>query len=288
MIETKSPPEVERQFEWLTSAVRRVGNEAQMRVANHLRAVTNGRHFLLPNYHTDPLISDADKSALYKRVFNALCALNGKPDWSLLQGQPGNGHPRVDPIDAQMIQPLREQPEPSAEEDSKPAPVNGGLRRQIMPDDVPKPTPPPAPDSSKVDLAKVIADAMRGHLQLKADASDLDDDKVRQIVEEQLAKFDIGEQVKRANMNGAFPTDRVQKLINDAMSGAVHRIELVTPTGEIKPIKGLVHKQFEIILKMTRCRTANGHPVPLWLDGPPGGGKSHLMEQVAEALGLDP
>jgi len=109
MIETKSAPEVERQFEWLTSAVRRVGNEAQMRVANHLRAVTNGRHFLLPNYHTDPLISDADKSALYKRVFNALCALNGKPDWSLLQGQPGNGHPRVDPIDAQLIPPLREE-----------------------------------------------------------------------------------------------------------------------------------------------------------------------------------
>ena len=40
---------VEKQYEWLKSAVQKVGTEAQMRVAAHLRAVTNGKHYLLPN-----------------------------------------------------------------------------------------------------------------------------------------------------------------------------------------------------------------------------------------------
>jgi cobaltochelatase CobS len=284
MIDTKATPEVDKQFEWLNSAIRRVGNEAQMRVANHLRSVTKGRHFLLPNYHADPLVTLSDKSNLYKRVFNALCALNGKPDWSLLEGQPGQSSPRVDPIEAQ----------PAELPASRPPVVDEAPVKVVQPRTLPPATVSASPKHDE--LADALAKLLQG--RVTAPASGLDEEAVeaiadkcaRSAVTEALVEADRGFEgkLKQHLGNGSFPTERVQQLIDAALEGSARRIVLVKPDGETKTIEGLVHKQFDIILKMTRCRTGNGHPVPLWLDGPPGGGKSHLMEQIAEALGLDP
>ena len=61
--------------------------EANQRVANHLRVVTGGRHFLLANFHNDDSITDELKTTLYSEIRNALIADNGKPDWTKLKGQ---------------------------------------------------------------------------------------------------------------------------------------------------------------------------------------------------------
>jgi hypothetical protein len=289
MIETKPPPEVERQFEWLTSAIQRVGNEAPMRVATHLRAVTNGRHFLLPNYHADPLISHEDKSALYKLVFNALVAQKGKPDWSKLAGQSGNGSKRVDPIDVQLTPPVASRPASPLVEDDEPV-----EQPAVRP---PAARPVPTLGNSNGDNERELADALARVLggrvkgAVDADAVEAIADKcARSVVSEALLNADreFGEKLQQHLGNGSFPTERIQQLIEAALANSARRVVLVKPTGETKPITGLVHKQFDIILKMTSSRVASGHPVPVWLDGPPGGGKSHIMEQLAEALELEP
>jgi hypothetical protein len=124
-----------------------------------------------------------------------------------------------------------------------------------------------------------------------ADAVEAIADKcARSVVSEALLNADreFGEKLQQHLGNGSFPTERIQQLIEAALANSARRVVLVKPTGETKPITGLVHKQFDIILKMTSSRVASGHPVPVWLDGPPGGGKSHIMEQLAEALELEP
>ena len=85
---------VNMQFAFLTSVMNTVGLEAKLNIANHLRAVTNGKHFLLVKYHQDETITVDDKSGMYSLAFKAIAgAHNGnKPDWSLLQGQQANGN----------------------------------------------------------------------------------------------------------------------------------------------------------------------------------------------------
>ena len=290
MIETKVTREFERQYEWLTSAIKRVGGDASLRVATHLRTVTNARHYLLPNYHTDPLIRNEDKSALYKLVFNALVAQKGKPDWSKLAGQPGIGSKRVDPIEVQPAFPAVTRPAPSTAQDEE--------------IDAQPTVEPNAAQSAAVihnksngdherELADALVKVLGGRVTGAMDANAVEaiaDKCARSIVTEALIDADreFADKLKEHLGNGAFPTERVQQLIGEALLNTARRVVLVTPAGETKPIKGLVHRQFDIILKMTSSRVASGHPVPVWLDGPPGGGKSHIMEQVAEALELEP
>jgi hypothetical protein len=88
MLFTDKKSAVQRRFEWLTSAIRKMGgSDAHQRVANHLRVVTSGKHFLLANYHQDNSYTDEAKTALYQETFKALIANGGKPDWSKLKGQ---------------------------------------------------------------------------------------------------------------------------------------------------------------------------------------------------------
>jgi hypothetical protein len=286
MIETKETREVERQYEWLTSAIKRVGGDASLRVATHLRTVTNGRHYLLPNYHADTFIGNEEKSALYKLVFNALVAQKGKPDWSKLNGQSGNGSKRVDPIEVQAESQAVLMPAPSVAQAAQPTVKSSAVQ--------------PAPaihNQSNGDHERELADALVKVLggrvagAMDADAVEAIADKcARLVVTEALLDADreFAGKLKKHLGNGAFPAERVKQLIDEALVNTARRVVLVTPAGETKPIKGLVHRQFDIILKMTSSRVTSGHPVPVWLDGPPGGGKSHIMEQVAETLELEP
>ena len=272
MIETKTTPSVERQYEWLKSAIKKVGSEAQMRVASHLRAVTGGRYYLLPNYHDDKLISIEDKSALYKKVFNALCADNGKPDWSKLDGQAGNGSKRVDPLDVQpVVLPVSRPPVAEVE------PVKLVEARTVTPAIA-------SPVGGDSEVADLLAKLLQG--RVTSPPSGVDENAVEAIASRVVtdALLDADEQfegkLKKHLGNGSFPTDRVKQLIDEALDGNVRRVTIVKPNGEVKALAGLVHERFPLLLKMAAAR------VNLLITGPTGSGKTHAAENVAKALDL--
>jgi len=275
--------------------------EVHHRIAAHFRAITDGRHGNIATYHIAASIPLETKYEEYARISSALGLTRdgaGKPrigqlDWSKLQGSIGVGHKAAEPdaiVERPVAEPLIEHPPTGradpltdtpavADEDEAPEPAVTPRTRNHR-DEL---------EGDPDDLATLIARAIESKLhrqQSPPPAPVLDDGVIRLLCQEEIGKLDIAKHVAKANLNGAFPEDRVAKLIADAMANMVRRVELIAPSGDTKPITGLVHQQFDTILKMTSSRTASGHPVPVWLDGPPGGGKSHLMEQIGEALEL--
>jgi len=268
-----------RQFNWLTSAMLKIGSEANLRVANHLYAVTNGRHRLLPNYHADELIPVETKSALYKHVFRA-CAGNGRtPNWAMLQGQAGNGSKRVDPLD---VQPVVLPP-------SRPAVVAVEPVKVVEPRTLTPAIASPVGGDSEV--ADLLAKLLKGRLAPEnappvtldeATVETIADRCARSAVSEALLNADneFEDKLKHHLGNGSFPTDRVQALIAEAMRDNVKSVSLILPSGEVRAIKGLAHEQFPLLLKMAAAR------VNLLITGPTGSGKTHAAETVAKALDL--
>ena len=278
MIETKTTPEVEKQYEWLNAAIKRVGNGAQMRVAAHLRSVTAGRHYLLPNYHADTLISNDDKSALYKQVFTALCADNGKPDWSKLEGQAGNGGKRVDPLEvAPVVLPANRPPVVDAE------PVKAVEPRALKPAIA-------SPVGGDSEVADLLAKLLQGRVTAQANGVDAEaveaiaDKCARSAVCEALIEADKGfaDKLKHHLGNGSFPTDRVKEIVEELTRNLALRVEFVTAAGEVKPIDGLMHPQVPQIAAWLRAN------VPVWAWGAAGSGKTHLARQVAAMLEIEP
>jgi len=49
----------------------------------------------------------------------------------------------------------------------------------------------------------------------------------------------------------------------------------------------LKHFSQERILRWVTSRDTNGFPIPVWGYGPPGGGKTHMAEQIAAAIGAE-
>jgi len=73
-----------RAYEWAVSAVKKAGQDAQIRTATYIKRITKGKHFLIANYNADPSISDDVKLAAYRRLNSAMVADGGKPDWTAL------------------------------------------------------------------------------------------------------------------------------------------------------------------------------------------------------------
>ena len=65
----------------------------------------------------------------------------------------------------------------------------------------------------------------------------------------------------------------------------VSRID-VTMDGETVKIDGLVHYAFDTALEIVKVRNVSG--THLWLGGPTGSGKSHMVRQIAEAYRVKP
>ena len=288
MIETKPPPEIEKQFAWLNSAIQRVGNDAQMRVSAHLRAVTNGRHFLLPNYHADPLISNYDKSALYKNVFTALVAVKGRPDWSRLAGQPGNGSKRVDPLDIPMAEAKKPAVMPTEVPVIPPATTELTVQKPSVarPLQSVNPVPPSTSDSEREladALARVLGNRVKGAMD--ADAVEAIADRcARSVVTEALIEADkeFAGKLQKYLSNGSFPTERIREIVAELTRNSALRVEFVTAAGEVKPIDGLMHPQVPQITAWLRSN------VSVWAWGAAGSGKTHLARQVAAMLEIEP
>lgn len=87
--------------------------------------------------------------------------------------------------------------------------------------------------------------------------------------------FGIGEEL------GKVLNDAVTKATNLALENAIQPIQVVVPEkNEVKELSGYSHEKTPTILRILSAR------LPLFLVGEAGSGKTHLVEQCAEALGL--
>jgi hypothetical protein len=67
----------------------------------------------------------------------------------------------------------------------------------------------------------------------------------------------------------------------------VRTIEIKQHDGSTYKVEGRVHPKFETLLKVASSRQANGRHPNIMLSGPTGSGKTHAIEQLAKALGLE-
>jgi hypothetical protein len=67
----------------------------------------------------------------------------------------------------------------------------------------------------------------------------------------------------------------------------VRTIEIKKHDGSTYKVEGRVHPKFETLLKVAASRQANGRHPNIMLSGPTGSGKTHAVEQLAKALGLE-
>jgi hypothetical protein len=67
----------------------------------------------------------------------------------------------------------------------------------------------------------------------------------------------------------------------------IKTIEIKQHDGSTYKVEGRVHPKFETLLKVASSRQANGRHPNIMLSGPTGSGKTHAVEQLAKALGLE-
>jgi hypothetical protein len=84
-------------------------------------------------------------------------------------------------------------------------------------------------------------------------------------------------------------TDALIALLPDMIKqhADVRTIEIKKHDGSTYKVEGRVHPKFETLLKVASSRQANGRHPNIMLSGPTGSGKTHAVEQLAKALGLE-
>jgi hypothetical protein len=105
-----------------------------------------------------------------------------------------------------------------------------------------------------------------------------------------------------AKSQGSAPMDRkaVASIIADEMDALIAQlpdmiaqhspvktIEIKQHDGSTYKVEGRAHPKFETLLKVAASRQANGRHPNIMLSGPTGSGKTHAVEQLAKALGLE-
>ena len=246
-------------FRELCKLMQAAGNDSIKRIAAHLRETT-GKVIALPNYHADPNIPAEAKANFYSECIAAL--KNG--DLSRLKGDIGKGDKRVDPLE----------PEPKPEQpaaEPRPAPAVEVTFEPPPGAEVKAPVLPNADRMSPV--ARAILEEISPFLpKREQEKAQVDAEAVRKIADEVFTK-----QIN----NGGLPIERIQKLIDEALTKAATRIEFKACNGTFKPVAGLVHPQVTQLvawLKAVGC---------VWAWGAAAGGKTTMARQIAEMLEVE-
>jgi hypothetical protein len=91
-----------------------------------------------------------------------------------------------------------------------------------------------------------------------------------------------------ARTAGNVNEDKVRAIVNEALAGIPPRVIEIHQNGiATHRIEGHVHPKFEMLLKVASSRQANGRHPNIMLSGPTGSGKTHAVEALAKALGLE-
>lgn len=218
------------------------------RVETHIHVVT-GCNRDLPQLKSDTSVPDAVKRQCCETLILAL----GKRDWSLLK------------TDAPVIPGKRIDPLQVLEQSDKETPSKPSRRFD--------PVAPPKIEGD--DMAAVIARGVWRHIAPLLPSASVDEEAVKKIA---AAHFD------HAINNGGFPEDRVKGILEQwakehggQLGGS--RI-VIEAAGETRTVSGASHWQLPQIITWLNA------DVPVWLWGAAGGGKTHMVRQVAEALAL--
>lgn len=115
--------------------------------------------------------------------------------------------------------------------------------------------------STKVDQSKAV-DAAQGFIQMIASAVEVDENKVREIVKDEV------------------------KPIYEAI-GTPKIVVVDTSKKELGELPPTRHPMAEILLKALSTKTVDGHALNVWIAGPAGSGKTFAVRQVSKALGLE-
>ncbi len=98
------------------------------------------------------------------------------------------------------------------------------------------------------------------------------------VVAEVVAKS-AGADVVKAVSEKAIQA--VREFVQQEYGPIQKKVEIITPTGKVKPVEGMVHEAFDEVLAYVQADE------PVFLVGPAGCGKNVLCKQVAEALDLE-
>jgi len=145
--------------------------------------------------------------------------------------------------------------------------VDGSQPKQTpTPTPTPKPTPTPGastpqPSAAAGSLEDMLADKVA--------------EKLGDGIYDRVSKVE-GDLIKAFGSETEKLADRVDKKINSLQRPITVYIDDV----EVNEVKGLKHKQFPFVLECLKLFKR------VWLCGPSGTGKSHLIEQCAKALGF--
>jgi hypothetical protein len=143
-----------------------------------------------------------------------------------------------------------------------------GTQPKTTPSPTPTPTPTPTPGAS-------TPQPSAGTGSLEDMLADKVAEKLGDGIYDRVSKVE-GDLIKAFGSETEKLADKVDKKINSLQRPIKVFIEDV----EVKNVSGLKHKQFPFVLECLKLFKR------VWLCGPSGTGKSHLIEQCAKALGF--
>jgi len=225
---------LDRGFQILCEQLKKHGVDAQRRVMNHLQAVT-GRTIPLPVYHSDSSIPDNQKLELYKLCVRAVMS----KDYSILSGQVAPHDPTETPVEPEnIVTTTPETVEPVRRRRNKPVVPSTPAedRSEYIKD-----TEPSAEDDPIQAAIKALTAAAAANSKPKLDVAAIR--KIAHDVAQDVAhdwnsrlnipdEDEIREIVSHALGNGAFPTARVQDIVDAAIKKAAPTLDL---DAHIKP-----------------------------------------------------
>lgn len=248
--------------------------EIQQRINAHVKAVAGFQ--LLAQFH------NSDKPASEKVTVYQTClrALSNGLDWSKLQGQDniGKGDKRADPLAVVPVASPTPLPAPSPAVRIADIPPFAPQPRAVVPA-----APVVALDRSRLSgVARLIFDEIEPFLPKQDAAVGTDEAKVGEMISDAITAIDLHGEMDKHLANGGFPSDRVKKLVDDAIAagGGGSRITIEDGAGAVRVVEGLHHWQLPQVITWVNAS------VPLWLWGGAGAGKTHLPRQVGGALGM--
>ena len=99
------------------------------------------------------------------------------------------------------------------------------------------------------------------------------DDMIRVVIEDVIGGTDIAAIVQREIKHAMSGVPTVVLKVQDRM-------------GDTREVKGHKHPKFQALLRACTSRKPDGYVPNIWMSGPTGSGKTHAVQQVADALGL--
>lgn len=144
----------------------------------------------------------------------------------------------------------------------------------------PEPKAEPEKPASTNELANTIAAAIAAAMNPKPQAVVVDEAKIRQIAESIVMEHVSGKLMEMQKV----AMERVDKYLAKIPPRDV--VEIKKWDGTVKEIAGASHKQLPTIIKALTAINSIGWSEFLYVWGAPGAGKTHLLRQIGQGIGV--